>query len=67
MRTVRERLQARIDALDRILRVHARAVDPADRDERWHATVDEVLAKRSALMAQRDMGFMVTDRRRVRG
>lgn len=67
MRTVREKLQARIEELDGWLRMHVDAVDPADRDAAWYETTDAVLAKRSALMAQRDIGFMITDRRKVRG
>jgi hypothetical protein len=64
---VRERLQARIDELDQWLTEHACAVAPADRDQAWHDAMDEALKRRSVLMTQRDLGFMITDRRRVRG
>lgn len=67
VKSVREKLQAQIDEVDAWLRVYARAVDPADRDQSWRDTVDAALGRRSALVAQRDLGFMITDRRRVRG
>ncbi|NUT90808.1 MAG: hypothetical protein HOY78_02145 [Saccharothrix sp.] len=52
----------RVDrALVGLARVH-----PDLRDEAWHAAVDALLVERSALTAERDRGFRVTDRRKVR-
>ncbi len=67
VRTVRERLRARIDELDACARVHMAAVPHGERDDHWRAEMDKMLSERSALMTQRDLGFMITDRRRVRG
>lgn len=67
VRTVRERLQRRIEEVDSWLRLHASAVAPPDRGQAWHDVADELLKRRGALMVQRDLGFMITDRRRVRG
>jgi hypothetical protein len=52
----------RVDrALAGLARVH-----PDLRDEAWHTAVDALLVERSALAAERDRGFRVTDRRKVR-
>lgn len=67
VRTVREQLQRRIDEVDTWIRVHAQAAEPGDRDERWHEAVNELLVKRDALVQQQKLGFMITDRRKVRG
>lgn len=37
------------------------------RDEGWQGEVDALLARRSVLMADRDRGFRIRDRRKVRG
>lgn len=67
MRTVQGKLQAQIDQLDQILWLHARTVHPLDRDALWHETANEALERRSSLRAQQDAGFMITDKRKVRG
>lgn len=67
VRTVGERLQRRIDEVDAWIRAHAEAAAPGDRDEHWHATVNELLGKRASLVQQQKLGFMITDRRKVRG
>jgi len=66
VRTVREKLRARIDRVDEQLR-ECVAVPAPRRDTAWHALVDELLKKRSALSEQQRLGFLITDRRRVRG
>lgn len=54
---------ARVDrALTRLARVPVGA-----RDEGWQGEVDALLARRSVLMADRDRGFRIRDRRKVRG
>jgi len=68
LRTVREKLQARIEELDARLRRMVEQVPAEYRgDTEFQKRLNELLAKRSALMLQRDLGFMITDRRKVRG
>lgn len=67
MKTIRERLLRKIEKLDGDIRAHVAAVPRDRRCAAWHESLDALLKKRGELMAQRDLGFMITDRRKVRG
>lgn len=67
MRTVREKLRDEIQELDEFLARMVEQVLPEHRSEpAFQEQLDALLARRSSLMTQRDMGFRITDRRRVR-
>lgn len=63
--TERNPVQAELFRVDRAL-ARLSLIPPGMRDELWRAKADTLLTRRAELMAERDRGFRVSDRRRVR-
>ncbi len=60
-----DRLDGEIRGVNRKL-VELGSVPSRERDNEWHALVDELLTERESLLSRRARGFVVTDRRKVR-
>ena len=63
VRQVDEQTQRALERVDWALESRAET-PPAQRDERWHRTVDLILDRRLDLMTDLKRGFRVVDRRR---
>jgi hypothetical protein len=66
VKSVREKLRDQLAEVNRRL-VRAAEVPPVWRGDAWHAEVDALLSRREALVVQVELGFMITDNRKVRG